>query len=134
MNPYLNNGRIISPITTGNVGLNRENTQTRKTEAQQGDSFADILRRQINSNAKVEFSKHAVERVVKRNIDVSSDKMERLNVGVKLAEEKGLSNPLILVGSTAFVVNVPNNKVITTLSGDDLKGNVFTNIDGTVII
>ena len=134
MNPYLNNGRIISPITTGNVGLNRENTQTRKTEPQQGDSFADILRRQINSNAKVEFSKHAVERVVKRNIDVSSDKMERLNVGVKLAEEKGLSNPLILVGSTAFVVNVPNNKVITTLSGDDLKGNVFTNIDGTVII
>lgn len=134
MNPYLNNGRIISPITTGNVGLNRENTQKRKTETQQGDSFAELLRRQINTNAKVEFSKHAVERVVKRNIDVSSDSMERLNEGVKLAEEKGLSNPLILVGSTAFVVNVPNNKVITTLSGDDLKGNVFTNIDGTVII
>ena len=57
-----------------------------------------------------------------------------MSEGVKLAEEKGLKNSLILVDQTAFVLNVENNKVITTVNQENLKGNVFTNIDGTVII
>ena len=67
-------------------------------------------------------------------MDVSSENLERLNQGVKLAEEKGLKEPLILLDSTAFVVNVKNNKVITVVHEDGLKGAVFTNIDGTVMI
>ena len=51
-----------------------------------------------------------------------------------MAEEKGLKEPLILLGSTAFVVNVRNNKVVTVVNEDSLKGTVFTNIDGTVMI
>jgi len=39
-----------------------------------------------------------------------------------------------LVDRTAFVVNVLNNKVITTVNEDALTGNVFTNIDGAVIV
>ena len=99
-----------------------------------GESFADILNRQINSGTSIEFSKHAMNRVMERNIDLSADKLERLNTGVKLAEEKGLNDTLILVDSLAFVVNVKNNKVITTVGQDGLRGNVFTNIDGTVIV
>jgi flagellar operon protein len=57
-----------------------------------------------------------------------------LNYGVQLATQKGLNEPLILVDRTAFVVNVSNNKVITTVNEDSLKGNVFTNIDGAVIV
>lgn len=100
----------------------------------QGDSFADILNKQINLNSNIEFSKHAMNRVVERNIDLSPDKLERLNTGVKLAEEKGLNDTLILIDSLAFVVNVKNNKVITTVGQENLRGNVFTNIDGTVIV
>ena len=51
-----------------------------------------------------------------------------------MAEEKGLREPLILLGTTAFVVNVKNNKVVTVVNEDSLKGTVFTNIDGTVMI
>ena len=51
-----------------------------------------------------------------------------------MASEKNLEEPLILVGSTAFLVNIPNNTVITAVDSSDMKGNVFTNIDGTVII
>ena len=29
---------------------------------------------------------------------------------------------------------VKNNKVITTMSADDMQGNIFTNIDSTVIM
>ena len=65
---------------------------------------------------------------------LENDKIERLNRGVELAAEKGSEESLILVDSTAFVVSVKNNRVITTVEADDLKGNVFTNIDSTVII
>lgn len=80
------------------------------------------------------FSKHAVERVMERSVDISSDKLERLNEGVKLAGEKGLKAPLILMDSTAFVVNVKNNRVVTVVNEESLKGTVFTNIDGTVMV
>ena len=76
----------------------------------------------------------STNRVMERNVDVSSENLERLNEGVRLAEEKGLKEPLILVDSTAYVVNIRNNKVVTVVSDDSLKGAIFTNIDGTVMI
>ena len=45
-----------------------------------------------------------------------------------------LEAPLILVGSTAFLVSVKNNTVITAVDSASAGGNVFTNIDGTVIV
>ena len=32
------------------------------------------------------------------------------------------------------IVNVPNNVVITTMSGAEMKDNIFTNIDSAVLI
>lgn len=93
-----------------------------------------MLEQKINEESRLSFSKHAVNRVMERNVDVSSENLERLNEGVRLAEEKGLKEPLILVDSTAYVVNIRNNKVVTVVSDDSLKGAIFTNIDGTVMI
>ncbi|RPF48393.1 flagellar operon protein [Hydrogenoanaerobacterium saccharovorans] len=122
-------------VVTGTPQTPATHDNQPKTGSQpEGVSFRDILQQQIRANSSLEFSKHAVNRVVQRNIDISESKMARLNEGVRMAEEKGLNEPLILVDSTAFIVNVKNNTVITTVSSNDLKGNVFTNIDGTVII
>ena len=33
-----------------------------------------------------------------------------------------------------FIINVPNGRVITTMSQDEMKENIFTNIDGAVIL
>jgi flagellar operon protein len=65
---------------------------------------------------------------------MASAKLERLNKGVELAASKGSNDALVLVDSTAFVVSVKNNKVITTMSGADLAGSIFTNIDSTIIM
>ena len=95
-----------------------------------GETFAEIL-----AKNKVEFSGHAVKRIESRSIDIiENSKLERLNRGVELAAQKGSSDALVLVDSTAFVVSVKNNRVITTMNGNDLHGNVFTNIDSTIII
>ena len=72
--------------------------------------------------------------MAERNIQISENSLDRLGQGMKIAQKKGLNDTLILVDRTAFIVSVKNNKVITTVNGDELKGNVFTNIDGAVIV
>ncbi len=132
-NTFLLN-RLSVPIVTGvpiepNVNKNEAiNTNDEK------NSFKKILQEQINSASGVNFSNHAVNRVLERNINISESNLSRLNDGVKIAEEKGLNEPLILIDTAAYIVNIKNNTVITTVANDDLKGSVFTNIDGTVII
>jgi len=102
---------------------------------EQGQSFADALRQKLEKTSAIEFSNHAIRRLDSRSVDiVENGKLERLNEGVRVAAEKGSNDTLILVDTTAFIVNVPNNKVITTMEMEELKGNVFTNIDSTVIM
>lgn len=123
---YLAQRNAIS-VTTGELRTTPAAVQ--KPE----ESFAQALSNELGR--QVDFSAHAIRRLESRRIDVTeNDKIERLNKGVELAAEKGSEESLILVDSTAFVVSVKNNKVITTVEADDLKGNVFTNIDSTVII
>lgn len=96
-------------------------------------SFADLLQQQIKKN-ELTFSKHAKERLEQRNINLTPADLENLNDAVKKAEEKGVANTLVLTGKGAFIINVNNNVVITAMSGEDMKENVFTQIDGAVII
>lgn len=121
-------------VTTGNANVSIPQTDT-KTES---ESFASALQSKINEKQQtggVEFSKHAIQRLEERSIDLEAgNTLERLNKGVEIAADKGSSETLVLVDSTAFVVSVKNNKVITTMSNEDLTGNIFTNIDSTVIM
>ena len=133
MDPIRYNQLLQRPIYTGNPVDIRQQKQEGVTGEKQ-NSFAEVLEQKIREESKVAFSRHAMERVVERNVDMSARQLERLNEGVRLAEEKGLKEPLILMDSTAFVVSVKNNRVITVVNDDSLKGTVFTNIDGTVMI
>lgn len=120
-------------VTTGSP-VGAATPAARKDQAQEGD-FAAALKSALEEKSGIEFSKHAIQRLEERSIDVTEgDMLERLNRGVEIAADKGSSETLVLVDQNAFVVSVRNNKVITTLSNDDLKGNIFTNIDSTVII
>ena len=132
MDSMIYNKMLHTPIYTGTPG---EPPANRPRESAGSDNaFKELLEQKIREESQVSFSKHAIERVVERGVDVSSEKIERLNEGIRMAEEKGLKEPLILLGSTAFVVNVKNNKVVTVVNEDSLKGTVLTNIDGTVMI
>jgi flagellar operon protein len=80
------------------------------------------------------FSKHAALRLEDRNISLSDEQMARLNDGARKASEKGIKESLVIVDSLAFIVNVPNNTVVTALERTESDNSVFTNIDGAVII
>ena len=119
-------------VTTGSPQIQPAGTAK---EAVQEGSFAQALQEKLEEKRSVEFSKHAMQRLEERSIDLNENStLERLNKGVELAAGKGSSETLVLVGRNAFVVSVKNNKVITTLSDNELNGNVFTNIDSTVIV
>lgn len=103
-------------------------------------SFASVLNKvkesaDINgeSEADVKFSKHAVNRLNLRNIELTSDQMQRLQEGARQAGERGIKDSLILVDQLAFIVNVPNHTVVTAMDQTEGSSNVFTNIDGAVI-
>ena len=131
MDSMIYNKLLHNPVYTGTPW---EAGKTKTQEEGSKSAFKELLEQKLAEESQVSFSKHAMERVVERGVDVSSGNIERLNQGVKLAEEKGLKEPLILLDSTAYVVNVKNNKVVTVVNEDSLKGTVFTNIDGTVMI
>jgi len=82
-------------------------------------------------SAFLRFSKHANERLLSRNIDLTNEQVERLNAGARMAGEKGIRESLIMVDDLAFIVSVRNNMVITAVGDEDDR--IFTNIDGAVI-
>ena len=123
---------LAAAVVTGKPGIAQP--QAVPQTQQPKESFSQVLDTLLQEQEGVSFSKHAAQRAAQRSIDLSADNIARLNAGVRLAEEKGLNDTLILVDKTAFVVNVRNILVITAVHGTDLDGNVFTNIDGTVIM
>ena len=96
-------------------------------------SFAEILaEKKTSEGQELKFSKHASERLVSRNIDLSEGQKERLNQAVKAAEAKGIKESLVMMDNLAFIVNVKNNTVITAVAGGEEK--IFSNIDGAVVV
>ncbi len=125
--------RLSVPVTTGTSQYEPAAKQDTASGSEQ-TSFQQVLKEQLARSTNLTFSKHAVSRIVERNMDLSDSSIARLNEGVRIAEEKGLNETLILIDRTAFIVNIKNGTVITTVNQNDSQGNVFTNIDGTVII
>lgn len=123
-------------ISTGNVNTAKAGNAEKAANTKSSGTFAEALQSELDArNSAVGFSKHAMKRIESRNIEIlDSDMLQRLNDGIEIAAEKGSNETLVLVDKTAFVVSVKNRTVITTMSQDDLKGNIFTNIDSTVIM
>ena len=96
--------------------------------------FSEILKSKQTTDevSELKFSKHANERLASRNIDLTDNQLERLEIGAKKAGEKGINESLVMVDDLAFIVSVKNNTVITAVNDGEDK--VFTNIDGAVIV
>ena len=82
----------------------------------------------------VEFSKHAISRAQERGIEVTPDLMDQLAGSVIRAQAKGATNILAMDADKAFIINVPNARVITAITQEEMRENIFTNIDGAVFL
>ena len=103
-------------------------TSTQSGNTTRGTSFADELTR-----AKVQFSNHAQKRIESRSIELGEDGLERLSQAVDKAEAHGARESLILMDNLAFIVNISERKVVTTVNMDQRSEGVFTQIDSVVL-
>ena len=127
----------LNQITNaGALKLKHASSQIQKGNADSaaGIQFADLLQQKAGASQSVQFSKHAARRVQERGIDMTDTLLSDLNQAVQKARDKGARDVVIIGESNAFIVNVPNNVVVTTMSGTEMKENIFTNIDSAVLM
>ncbi|MDE5866513.1 MAG: flagellar protein [Lachnospiraceae bacterium] len=133
----IQNNQFLSIEQLQDQYLNKNrSTHTQDDALAGGLKFQDILSQKTirPETQEVKFSKHAASRLADRNIELTKEQVERLNLGMARAGAKGINDSLVIVDSLAFIVNVPNNTVITAMDQTDADENVYTNIDGAVII
>ena len=112
-----------------------------------GPSFTEILSRQKSIDeliadrteetvvsGGIRFTKHADARLMQRNIRLTDEQMTRLEEGTRKASDKGIKESLVLVDDLAFIVNTDKKMVITAIDQNSSEDNIYTNIDGAVII
>ena len=110
------------------------------SKAKRGEpkAFEEILNQKAGLNSEnvnsLKFSKHADERLADRNIYLTEDQLDRLEQGTRKADEKGIRESLVIMDNLSFIVNVKNRTVITAMDHTDSEDNIYTNIDGAVII
>ncbi|MFO7154265.1 MAG: TIGR02530 family flagellar biosynthesis protein [Caldicoprobacter oshimai] len=106
-----------------------------KVDKTGGDvGFDEILKEAIQKEQSLKFSKHAQTRMKQRNIWLSHAEIDKISKAVEKAQEKGVRDSLVLMGNLAFIVNVPTRTVVTAVDGESIKENIFTNIDGAVVL
>ena len=120
-------------------GLQRRDApQARIQQQGQNGTFGAMFRQELVKSQQptqsVEFSKHAISRAQERGIEVTPDLMDQLAGSVIRAQAKGATNILAMDTEKAFIINVPNAKVITAITQEEMKENIFTNIDGAVFL
>lgn len=114
------------------ANLYLRNVQGKTTEdTKETVSFQDVLNGKVEQ--EVRFSKHANQRLSNRNIELSEEQLSRLNAGIGQARTKQIQESLVMLDNLAFIVNVKNNTVVTAMEQGE-ENQVFTNIDGAVIV
>jgi flagellar operon protein len=129
-----------SPVITGkpqSTGQQPRNQSKAATQSVDSRSFLNLLGQAVQQNTRSQtltLSKHAVQRASQRGIELSGTDMERMGRAVDKAQGKGLTDTLIYMNNTAFIVNIPNKVVVTLMDSAEAQENVFTNINGAVIL
>ena len=125
-----NNFSSIEQIT-GQYLRNQSGTPINKISG--GMSFEEVLNMK-KTTSELKFSKHADARLSERHINLTEEQLERLNEGAKKASQKGIGESLMIMDNLAFIVNIKNNTVVTAIDSKASEENIFTNIDGAVIV
>lgn len=129
MRPSDINPALIPP-GVGPVGPSPAGPAGQPRPQGEGPSFAELL----DASKSLQFSKHAAERVNRRQIPMSAQTLQRLSSGVEKAAAKGSRSSAVFVDGTAFVVAVPTKTVVTAVDQEHIRRDgVFTNIDSAVI-
>lgn len=107
--------------------------QTQPTPIKSQQSFLTHLQ-EATKQHELKVSKHANERIVERNIAITEQEWQVVSDKVFEARQKGVNQPLVLMDQAALIVSAKNATVITAMDRTEAKQQLFTNIDGTIVL
>lgn len=96
--------------------------------------FSLQLQSAIESNNRLTLSKHAKERLAQRGIDINQERWSKIEDKVRQAKAKGVNDSLVLLKDAALIVSAKNNTVITAMGRKEAADQIFTNINGTIVL
>jgi flagellar operon protein len=130
----ISNNTFLSIEQAKEQYLHEANGNRQARTGNDGYSFGEVLAmKEASQSEELVFSKHAKNRLNERNIDLTSEQLDRLQEGTDKAKQKGIQESLVLVDNLAFIVNIKNRTVITAMDQRESNEYIFTNIDGAVI-
>ena len=99
-----------------------------------GTEFAERLKEAAAQAGNLQFSRHASLRMEQRGIELTGENLQELSQAVERARQKGSRETVVIGSHGAFIVNVANNVVVTSITEQEMKQNMFTNIDSVVFM
>lgn len=136
----MSNGPFLYPNVTSLPGQQGLKPSERAEKKQPGvpTEFDQVFEKKLGDltqvKAPLKFSAHASQRLQERKIALDPETMVKVNDAIDKASAKGIEDTLVLTSDAALIVSVKNRTVVTALDRNSLSGNVFTNIDGAVIL
>ncbi|MDG5788185.1 TIGR02530 family flagellar biosynthesis protein [Evansella sp. AB-P1] len=115
---------LMKPVTKPKLAVN-----------QQSMSFQSVLDKTINNNSgELKISKHAEKRLEDRGINISPEMWESIHSKIIDAKNKGVQDSLVVTNNAALVISAKNETVITAMDRKEAESQLFTNIDGTILM
>ncbi|NMA04723.1 MAG: flagellar protein [Clostridiales bacterium] len=134
--PLLKEGSALHSINVNRIRIEQNQNQDRSRNvnniADKKADFGKVLKKEIQKSQNIKFSKHALERLEQRKIQLTTNEVDKIDNAINKAAEKGIKETLIIMNNKAFIASVPNRTVITAAADNQLKESVFTNIDGAI--
>lgn len=117
------------PLITGEY----KKTASRLLQGNQA-GFAAQFQSVMQSNESLAISKHAKQRLEQRGININQARWEQIGEKVMEAKRMGVKESLVLLEDVALIVSTKNNTVITAMDRNEATTQIFTNINGTILI
>lgn len=134
-NPKVNNMLIPN---VSRIGGNREAELNRKVDTNAPSEFDGLLREQLEGvkpqSEGLSLTTHAARRLKERNLEMDASEYTKLKGAIDKLKTKGGQDSLVITGKAAYIVDVPNNRIVTAIDRDNMAENVFTKIDSTLIV
>lgn len=126
------------PIGAPPASYGRPSGGTKPAPGPGNSSFEAILQQAGSASTGVQFSRHAQNRVDRRDLNLDPATMTRLNNAIDRAAQKGSKSSVVMLDGLAVVVDVRDRTVVTAMNtngtaGQPGKERVFTNIDSVVV-
>ena len=125
----------MRPMNIYTVPLHAHHQTTyKKNVTNVSPAFNEHLQQAIEQTTSLKISKHANERLIERQISISAEQWQHITEKVDVARQKGVQQPLVLMDQAALIINAKNRTVITAMNRMEAKEQIFTNIDGTIVL